>query len=124
MFGGPFQMFATVGAPLDLGAIFITMVLAYATRRFRPAFWFALCGTLLFVGSLLTWFGVVSPANSVLATWQPGPIPADFDETRRQWELGHMAVAGLKLIGFIAIALAVLQPGQNAHAGGQGERMP
>jgi hypothetical protein len=118
VFGGQFQMFAVVGAPLDLGAIFVTIGLTYVTRRARPAFWFALCSAFLFAGSLLTWFGVVSPANGVLATWQPGPIPADFNEVRWQWELGHMAVASLKLVGFCAVALAVLQPGQIAGEGG------
>jgi hypothetical protein len=37
----------------------------------------AAAGALFAGGSLLVWF-VVARANAVLATWQPGPIPADF----------------------------------------------
>jgi len=57
--------------------------------------------------SLAVWFGWVSPANAVLATWQPGPIPEDFAAIRNRWETGHVAVAALKLIGFMATVLAI-----------------
>jgi hypothetical protein len=56
------------------------------------------------------WFAWVAPANAVLATWSPGPIPEDFQAVRNRWETGHMAVAGLKLAGFVATALAVVLP--------------
>jgi hypothetical protein len=54
----------------------------------------------------------VAPANAVLATWQPGPIPPDFAAIRDRWETGHMAVAALKLLGFMATALAVVASGR------------
>jgi hypothetical protein len=52
--------------------------------------------------------GIVAPANAILATWQPGPLPADFYAIRNRWEGGHMVVAALKMCGFIAVALSAL----------------
>jgi hypothetical protein len=50
---------------------------------------------------------LVAPANAVLATWQTGPIPADFDVFRKRWETGHMIVAAFKLCGFVLLRLAI-----------------
>jgi hypothetical protein len=108
VFNGQFSLFAVVGAPLDIGAILVTAVLARLTRGDRPAFRCALAGAVLFAASLSVWFAWVAPANAVLATWSPGPIPEDFQAVRNRWETGHMAVAGVKLAGFVATALAVI----------------
>lgn len=108
VFNGQFQLFAIVGAPLDIAAILVPAILAYLLRGRRPAFQWALAGTILFALALAAWFIVVAPANSVLATWQPGPIPEEFFPTRNRWEIGHMIVATLKFLGFIAIAIAAV----------------
>jgi hypothetical protein len=107
VFNGQFRLFAVVGAPLDLGVIVVTGVLASLLRRRQGRFRFAVAGAVLFGLALVAWFALVAPANSVLATWQPGPIPDGFHEVRNRWEAGHMVVAALKLLGFMATALAV-----------------
>lgn len=107
VFNGQFRLFAIVGGPLDVGAILATAVLAHLLRGDRGRFRFALAGALFFAVGLIVWFVWVAPANGVLATWQPGPIPANFHAVRNRWETGHLAVATLKLIGFVATALAV-----------------
>lgn len=48
--------------------------------------------------------------NSIMATWRPGDIPANFESVRNRWEFGHMAIAALKLAGFVAVIVAVLKP--------------
>jgi hypothetical protein len=111
VFNGQFRLFAAVGAPLDIGAILVTALLAYRLRDEAGRFRFALAGAVLFGLGLAAWFARVAPANAVLATWQPGPIPADFAAIRNRWETGHMAVAALKLLGFMATALAVVASG-------------
>jgi hypothetical protein len=108
VFNGQFQLFATIGGPLDVAAILATALLAYVLRRERSGFRLALAGCFLFASSLAVWFAWVAPANTVLATWTPGPIPDDFEAVRTRWETGHMAVAGLKLLGFMAMALAIV----------------
>ncbi|GEO15189.1 DUF1772 domain-containing protein [Microvirga aerophila] len=109
VFNGQFRLFALVGAPIDLGAILAAAILAGVLRKEREPFRWALAGAVLLTLGLVVWFGWVAPANSVLATWVPGPIPDDFNAVRHRWETGHMAVAALKLIGFIAIVLSVVR---------------
>ncbi|WP_202314439.1 MULTISPECIES: DUF1772 domain-containing protein [unclassified Mesorhizobium] len=107
VFNGQFQLFAPVGAVLDIAAILCPAVLAFLIWGDRPASTFALAAAVLYAAALATWFAWVRPANNLLATWQPGPIPADFEEIRLRWETGHMAVAALKLGGFVSIALSM-----------------
>ncbi|RVD32643.1 DUF1772 domain-containing protein, partial [Mesorhizobium sp. M8A.F.Ca.ET.023.02.2.1] len=78
----------------------------------RPAFWFALAATLLYALSLVLWFVLVKPANNVLATWMPGPIPDDFEAMRLRWETGHMAVTAAKAAGFVSLVVALLSIGR------------
>lgn len=108
VFNAQFWLFAAVGAPLDVAAIFCPAVLSMLLRRDRPALYFALAATLLYALSLAAWFALVNPANAVLATWVPGPVPADFDAIRLRWETGHMVVAALKAVGFVTLAGALL----------------
>jgi hypothetical protein len=108
VFNGQFQLFATIGGPLDVATILATALLAYRLRGERPGFRLALAGFLLFALGLAVWFTWVAPANGILATWTPGLIPENFYAVRNRWETGHMAVAGLKLLGFMATALAIV----------------
>lgn len=107
VFNAQFWLFAAVGAPLDLSAIALPAILAFMLRRDRPAFYFAVAAALL-SAALAAWFLLVAPANSELATWVPGPIPKNFDAIRLRWETGHMAVAAIKLVGFIMVALTLV----------------
>ncbi len=109
VFGGQFRFFAVIGAPVDVGAILVTSILAFLLRRERFAFGFALTGCLLFGLALAVWASWVAPANAVLATWQPGPVPPEFEATRLRWETGHMAVAAIKLVALSATIASVLQ---------------
>ncbi|HZH50568.1 MAG TPA: DUF1772 domain-containing protein [Microvirga sp.] len=109
VFNGQFRLFALVGGPLDIGAILVTGTLAFLLRRDRDRFHFALAGAVLHALALATWAAWVAPANAVLATWEPGPIPENFQAIRNRWETGHMAVAAVKLFGFMATALAVVR---------------
>lgn len=51
-----------------------------------------------------------------LRGWRPGPVPADFQRIRDRWEFGHMVVAGIKLAGFVmlAIGLPLARPARQA----------
>jgi hypothetical protein len=113
VFKGQFRLFAPVGAVLDVAAILCPAVLAWLLWNDRPASAYAWTAAVLYGAALATWFVWVRPANSMLATWQPGPIPADFDEIRLRWETGHMAVAAFKLGGFVAVSLSMLSAGRD-----------
>jgi hypothetical protein len=108
VFNGQFWVFAAVGAPLDVAAIACPAVLAFMLRGDRPALWCALGAVVLNAAALGAWFALVKPMNDVLATWTPGPVPADFEAVRWRWEAGHMAVAGVKAAGFTSLVVALL----------------
>ena len=108
VFNAQFRLFAAVGAPLEILAIVCPAVLTWRLRGDSPAFGYALTATILFIVSLVAWASWVRPANSVLATWRPGPIPENFEAVRLRWETGHMAVAALKLCGLLSLVLALL----------------
>jgi hypothetical protein len=63
---------------------------------------------LLYAAALALWFGLVKPANDILATWTPGPIPENFEAVRLRWETGHMAVTAAKALGFISLCFGLL----------------
>ncbi len=114
VFHGQFRLFALVGAPLDILAVALPAGLAFALKAAgRPMRWAALAA-LLYGAALISWFLLVAPANAVLASWTPGPLPADFPAVRWRWESGHMVVAALKALGLIALltSLAGLPPRQ------------
>jgi hypothetical protein len=108
VFNAQFRFFAAVGAPLDIAGILCPGLLSFLLRDDMPAFRFALAATVLYAAALAAWFLLVNPANAVLATWVPGPIPPDFDAVRLRWEIGHMVVAAFKLAGFLSLAFALL----------------
>jgi hypothetical protein len=110
VFGGQYQYFAIIGGPIDVAVIIATAVAAYLLRDQRPVFWFALAGAVLFAASMVCFFAIVQPANAVLATWTPGPAPADFFAVRNRWETGHIVITIIEFFGLIAVALSALWP--------------
>ena len=106
---GQFVLFRDIGAPLDIGAILAATVLVLLLRN-KSGFGWTLAGTVLLILALAAWSMIVSPANDVLAGWRPGPVPADFTTIRDRWETGHMIVASLKVLGFVALAAGVTGP--------------
>lgn len=108
VFNAQFQYFLVVGAPLDIAAIIFPTVLAIMLRGDTTTMMVTGAGAAFYTLALILWFTLVAPANAILATWAPGPIPADFDAVRWRWEIGHMAVASAKLVGFGILAWALL----------------
>ena len=94
VFNGQFKFFAVLGGPLDVAAVLLFAAAA-----------------LFYAVALALWFGLVAPANAIMATWTPGPVPADFHAVQLRWETGHMAMAAAKLIGFVFAALALVAVG-------------
>lgn len=112
VFNAQFQYFLVVGAPLDVAAIILPIVLAFLVKANGSAFIAVAIGAAFYALALALWFLLVAPANAVLATWTPGPIPTDFAAVQWRWETGHMAVASAKLVGFASLAFALLLMGR------------
>jgi hypothetical protein len=117
VFNGQFKYFAVVGAPVEIATLILGSILTFVLRRERPAFWLSMAATILYAVSLATWFTVVEPMNLILAQWQPGPIPDNFEAVRNQWETGHMIITVIKTIGLsCAIACVLSLAGRRAVA--------
>ena len=113
VFHRQFEWYALVGAPVDVAAIIAAVVLVFLIRDRKPTFRLTVAGAACLAAGLAAWFGLVAPANAVLATWRPGSIPSDFDAIRTRWETGHMVVAAFKLCGLVLLCLAVAGPSLN-----------
>ena len=75
VFNAQFILFAVIGAPIDILAILVPAGLAeFMLRGKQQQFALVLAATLIFALGLIIWFAIVATANSVLATWTPGPI--------------------------------------------------
>ena len=103
---GQFALFRLIGGPIDVAAILAAAALAWRFRGER-GFGAAVTGAVFMALALVAWFGIVAPANDVLATWRPGPPPPEFAAVRNRWEAGHMTVAALKFIGVVALHWAL-----------------
>ena len=69
--------------------------------------WPAVFACLLFALALALWFAIVMPVNAELALWTRNVVAPNAEDVRMRWEGGHVAIAFVKLLGFIALATAV-----------------
>jgi hypothetical protein len=109
--------FAWVGAIAEMGAVVALGVLSALTRRRGRAFSLTVIATVSVAAGLGVWFARVSPANAEMSRWSGVPLPENWTEVRRQWELGHATSAVLDMIGFGALILSVLLDKPGSHAG-------
>src|SRR6185312_1056095 len=99
-----YPYYAWVGAPAELGAVALLIVLCFLVRGRKPSFALTLAATIC----MAAWFAVVAPANTQMAQWTTIPLPDSWMDTRRHWEFGHATSAVLDLIGFGALMASVL----------------
>jgi hypothetical protein len=100
--------FAWVGAFAEVGAVVFLIVLSILLRNRGAVFHLTAAATLCIAAGLAIWFAVVSPANAQMAQWSSVPLPANWANVRRQWEIGHAVSAVLDLVGFGALVLSVV----------------
>lgn len=103
-----YQLFGTVGALIEVGALLLATVLLLAVWRRRPAFQWTLFGTVCLFVAHGAWWMFIAPVNAEIATWTPDTIPADWTWRRSQWVYTHAARAILEILGLSALVLSVL----------------
>ena len=103
-----YQMFGTIGAFIEVGALLLAIILSLAVWRRRPAFQWTLFGTVCLLMAHVAWWVFVAPVNAVISTWTPDTIPADWTWWRSQWEYTHAARAILEIFGLSALVISVL----------------
>ena len=111
------QLFGTVGALIEVGALLLATVLLLTVWRRRPAFQWTLFGTVCLFVAHGAWWMFIAPVNAEIATWTSDTIPADWTWRRSQWEYTHTARAILEILGLSAFVLSVLveTPSQRPH---------
>ena len=110
VFHGQYALFGALGGPIEIATVILALIAAAVAIRGGEGRVEAVVGAMLFVAALVVWLAVVNRANGVMATWRPGPLPVDFAAIQRRWETGHIVMAGLKLLGFLSLALWAIRP--------------
>jgi hypothetical protein len=105
------------GGFLEPGAILATILLAFAARQQRPAFWLTLIAVVsLLLAFPVVFFWLVNPANAAFRDSTAAALPADWVGWRERWEYGHAIRFALHLMGFAALLLSTLTVGRQANA--------
>ena len=116
-----YQLFGTVGAFIEVGALLFATVLLLAVWRRRPAFQWTLFGAVCLLAAHVAWWMFIAPANSVISTWTPDTLPADWIWWRSQWEYTHATRAILEILGLSALVLSILIETPKQHPRGRAE---
>jgi len=105
-----YKWFGIIGPLLEIAALVLIAVLAYASRANRVMFPCAAFSAGMLVVGLGVWAAVVMPANIGLSTWAiTRSTPDDWMALRAQWQFGQAGILGLHLLGFCALATAVVR---------------
>jgi hypothetical protein len=109
--GTLYHFFGSVGAVVQVGAVFAAAALSFSVRgraSFRPT----ALGTLGLVLSLALWAALVAPVNAewarVIAS-AAASVPTAYERLRPRWEYGHLAAFAAWLAGFVLLLLSVLE---------------
>ncbi len=101
---GPFW-----GAPVEIGALVTSGLLAFICRRdrvLRLAFGIA---TAAYAGMIAAFFLFNAPVNAVISAATPHTLPAGWHALRTQWETGHAIAAALSIVALAASLKAWLR---------------
>ncbi|SFP63932.1 hypothetical protein SAMN03159463_04578 [Mesorhizobium sp. NFR06] len=109
VFNTQFQLFAVIGAPLDIAAILCPALLARMLRRNPlPS---GSC-SLPPCSMLSRWRFGSGLSNRPTTFLRPGGEDRSriiFEAVRLRWETGHMAVTAAKALGFISLCFGLLR---------------
>jgi hypothetical protein len=103
-----YPAFGTIGAFFEVGAVILTVILAFLVRQSRPAFTWTLLGALCMVTAHGIFWIWIAPVNAAMASLTPETLPADWMNLRKQWELTHAARALLEIIALGAVVYSIL----------------
>lgn len=102
---GLYRGWALFGVPVVL-ALVVTLAHAILLRGNRTARLWAGLSFLLIATSQVVFWVYTWPMNRLTRNWTV--MPDQFEEARRQWEYSHALNAGLTLLAFVALLVAIL----------------
>jgi ribose/xylose/arabinose/galactoside ABC-type transport system permease subunit len=89
-----------------IGALLSTLALTIVVRKPPKTFVLTLITFLCMAGTQVLFWTFTFPANQQTHNWTV--LPENWLALRQQWEYSHAASAGLNLMAFVALILAVL----------------
>jgi hypothetical protein len=89
-----------------IGALLSTLALTIVVRKPPKTFVLTLIAFLCIAGTQALFWTFTFPANQQTHNWTV--LPENWLALRQQWEYSHAASAGLNLVAFVALILAVL----------------
>ena len=89
-----------------LGGLLSTLALTIMVRKHPKTFVPVLAAFLCMAGTQVLFWTFTCPANQQTQNWTV--LPENWLALRQQWEYSHAASAGLNLVAFVALTLAVL----------------
>jgi hypothetical protein len=89
-----------------IGALLSTLALTIMVRKPTKTFVLILVAFLCMAGTQVLFWTFTFPANQQTHNWTV--FPENWLVLRQQWEYSHAASAGLNLVAFVALILAVL----------------
>ena len=101
-----YRAFGTVGAVIEIGAIFMSAVLPFLMHGQQPGSRLALAGAACLGTAFVVWLGFVNPVNGRVRRWTAQSIPGDWERWRAQWEYAHTTRFVLQLLGFSLLLLS------------------
>jgi hypothetical protein len=93
-----------------VGALLSTLALTTVVRKPPKTFVLTLIAFLCMAGTQVLFWTFTFPANQQTHNWTV--LPENWLALRQQWEYSHTASAGLNLVAFVALILAVLLKGE------------
>ena len=105
--------FGVVGAVIEVTAILTTWIVFAQIRTWKLARVLTLLAALCATAALGVWFAWVDPVNTALNAWTPETLPDNWMSFRDRWEAGHAVGAGLFLLAFSALVVAILSETEN-----------
>lgn len=103
-----YRYFGVIGGPVEILAVIGAVIVAVVIRRPLGARRLAIFSASLHAAALVTWLAVVAPANGEIDNWTAAGTPPDWESWRLRWEAGHATSFVLLLIGYCALAAALL----------------
>jgi Domain of unknown function (DUF1772) len=98
-----------LGAFITVFAVLAAIALTVLMRKRRPAFEWALAGTIcLAIAFPLIYFLRIEPVNVVIEQATATTVPTNWEQLRNQWEYAHATNFVFSLAGFIALVISIL----------------
>jgi hypothetical protein len=109
--------FGPIGGSCELLAIVFTWLTVWQRRGGGTESRYTWVAAIAVSTGLAAWVVIVAPMNTVLSSWTPDSVPADWTRVRDRWEIGHAIQCLLFMVAFVALAIARSGARASARAG-------